>query len=120
MTRATLTQAAGDRASLRARMAAEQARNDLQAVMATEAGRRFMWALLGDCGMYRASFNNSGSITAFNEGQRAIGLALTARITQECPEQYLAMQGEAIAADRKATEAAELDDDLNNEEHDNG
>lgn len=120
MTRAALTQAAGDRASLRARMAAEQARNDLQSVMGSEAGRRFMWALLGDCGMYRASFNNSGSITAFNEGQRDIGLRLVARITQECPEQYLAMQDEAIRADRKATENASLDDDLNNEEHEHG
>jgi hypothetical protein len=115
-----MTPEAGRRAALRERMAAEQARADLQSVMGSEAGRRFMWSLLGDCGMYRASFNNSGSITAFNEGQRDIGLRLVARITQECPEQYLAMQGEAIAADRKATENAELDDNLNNGEHDDG
>lgn len=115
-----MTPAARSRADLRARMAAEQSRADLLIVMGSESGRRFMWGLLGECGMYRASFNNSGSITAFNEGQRDIGLRLTARITQECPEQYLAMQDEAIKADRKAAENAQLDDDLNNEEHDNG
>ena len=118
--RAVRTEEAGARANLRARMAAEQALADLRSVMGEPAGRRFMWGLLGDCGLYAASFNNSGSITAFNEGKRDIGLRLLARITQDCPEQYLAMQAEAIAADRKAAENAELDDELNNGEHDNG
>lgn len=118
--KAARTPEAAARADLRDRMAREQALADLRSVMDTPAGRRFMWALLGDCGLYRASFNNSGSITAFNEGQRDIGLRLVARITQDCPEQYLAMQGEAIEADRKANEQAQLDADLNQEDDNHG
>jgi hypothetical protein len=118
--KAARTAAAGERANLREQMARDQALADLRSVMDTPAGRRFMWGLLGECGLYRASFNNSGSITAFNEGQRDIGLRLVARITQDCPAQYLTMQGEAIEADRKATEQAQLDADLNQEDDNHG
>lgn len=120
MTRAATTTESGQRRSLREREAAAQAADDLAFVMSDPRGRRFMWRLLGATGMYAASFNHSGSITAFNEGQRNIGLKLVADITGTIPEQYLVMQGEAIEADRKERERALLDDALDNEEHDNG
>lgn len=64
---------------------------DVKWLMAHKAGRRFMWRLLDRAGVYRTSFNNSGSVTAFNEGQRNIGLFLVAEIQDIAPEQYLAM-----------------------------
>jgi hypothetical protein len=55
--------------------AAIEAAEDLEAVLATPAGRRLIYRMLGECGVYRSSFSgNSGSF--FQEGKRAIGLWL--------------------------------------------
>lgn len=104
----------------RERMARELEAADLRAVMGTAEGRRFMWRLLGRCGFLSASFNHSGSIMAFNEGRRGVALELFHEIEQVCPEQYLAMQGEAIEAARKAAELALLDNALDQEDENNG
>lgn len=67
---------------------------DLRWVMSSPKGRRFMWWLIGLAGVYRPSFNNSGSVTAFNEGQRNVGLALLAQISEHCHGEFLRMQEE--------------------------
>lgn len=64
---------------------------DLKWLMTHEPGRRFMWRLLEAAGVYRTSFNNSGSITAFNEGQRNVGLRFLAEIHEHLPERYVQM-----------------------------
>lgn len=64
---------------------------DVKWLLAHKAGRRFVWRLLEQAGVYRTSFNNSGSVTAFNEGQRNIGLMLVAEIQELVPERYLDM-----------------------------
>lgn len=68
--------------------------NDTRAVMSTREGRRYVWGLLGDAGVYRTSFTGNAT-TYFNEGKRDIGLRVLADITRACPEQYLVMQSEA-------------------------
>lgn len=73
---------------------AEQRRKqveDIKWLMAHKAGRRFMWRLLEVTGTRRTSFNNSGSVTAFNEGQRNVGLVFEAEVLDIAPEQYMAM-----------------------------
>jgi hypothetical protein len=64
---------------------------DIKWLMAHKAGRRLAWRLLERAGVYRTSFNNSGSITAFNEGQRNMGLFLLAELQEIAPDNYLAM-----------------------------
>jgi hypothetical protein len=64
---------------------------DIKWLMAHKAGRRLAWRLLERAGVYRTSFNNSGSITAFNEGQRNMGLFLLAELQEISPDNYLAM-----------------------------
>lgn len=64
---------------------------DIEEILNSKAGRRFTWRMLERAGVYRTSFNNSGSVTAFNEGRRDIGLFLMAEIHEIAPEQYLAM-----------------------------
>ena len=63
---------------------------DFKHVVSDERGRRFMWNLLGDCGVFRTSFRNSSEM-AFLEGQRNIGLKLIDLIHAESPETYLLM-----------------------------
>jgi hypothetical protein len=64
---------------------------DLKWLMAHKPGRRFMWRLLEMAGVYRTSFHTSGSVTAFNEGQRNVGLRYVAEIQELTPDNYLAM-----------------------------
>lgn len=47
---------------------------DLRALMALPEGRRFMYRLLSAAGCFRSSFAVDPHQTAFNEGQRNIGL----------------------------------------------
>lgn len=67
---------------------------DLRWVMSSPRGRRFVWWLLSLAGVRRLSFNNSGSVTAFNEGQRNVGLAIEGQIVEHCQGSYLTMLSE--------------------------
>lgn len=69
---------------------------DFRSVMETKYGRRVVNDLLMFCGVLKTSFNNSGSVTAFNEGQRNVGLKLLADIEQSgSDELYLLAKQEA-------------------------
>jgi len=62
---------------------------DFKWLMAHAQGRRYLWRLLEQAGVYRTSFHVSGSQMAFNEGQRNIGLRLIADIHRLAPEGYV-------------------------------
>ena len=64
---------------------------DFRWLMSNKRGRRIVWRWLEKTGVFRSSFNHSGSLTAFNEGSRNIGLMLIAQVHEFCPEQYLTM-----------------------------
>ena len=64
---------------------------DIQWLMANKQGRRVMWRLLGEAGVYRTSFNNSGSVTAFNEGKRQIGLVFLGEVNDHAAHQFFVM-----------------------------
>lgn len=88
-----LEEAANERqalASLRDRQEIE----DLQAIMGDAAGRRFMWRLLGQTGVYRSSFTGEPHGTIFREGERNVGLRLLAIINRHCADEYAEMQKE--------------------------
>lgn len=68
---------------------------DLTQLMDTAHGRRFVWKLLGQCGVFRLSYSGELASTSFNEGQRNIGLGLFAEIMAHCPNLYLLMAEEA-------------------------
>jgi hypothetical protein len=68
---------------------------DLIKLMDTAHGRRFVWKLLGQCGVFRLSYSGELASTSFNEGQRNIGLGLFAEIMKHCPNLYLLMADEA-------------------------
>lgn len=50
-----------------------------------------MWRLLSEAGIYRTSFNNSGSVTAFNEGKRHLGLVFIGEVNEHAADQFLVM-----------------------------
>lgn len=68
--------------------------NDVEFVLSTPQGRRFLWRLLGVCHVFKTSFTGN-STTFFNEGKRDIGLRLLADINESSPDSYLKMMQEA-------------------------
>lgn len=62
---------------------------DFKWLMAHAQGRRIVSRLLEESGVHRTSFNHSGSVMAFNEGKRHLGLFLMAEILEIAPESYV-------------------------------
>jgi hypothetical protein len=65
--------------------------NDLQSVLKKPEGRRFVYKMLSECGVFRASFSLNSMQTAFNEGKRDIGLALLRELDEAEPHAYTQM-----------------------------
>ncbi|EMX0849489.1 hypothetical protein AAF302_000696 [Pluralibacter gergoviae] len=68
---------------------------DITFVMDSARGRRVVWALLEQGKVFSPCFAVDPQVTAFNEGQRNLALALFQRVMAYCPEQYLKMAAEA-------------------------
>lgn len=70
---------------------------DFRTIVATRAGRRFIWRYLGRCGVFESSFipEQKEAATFFREGERNIGLQLLAEINRAQPEAYALMLKEA-------------------------
>lgn len=75
-----------------------KADNDFRWIMADARGRRVIWQLLIEAGIYRSSFAADPAVTAFNEGKRDAGLRLLAKLTSITPDEYLQMQKENTSA----------------------
>ena len=65
--------------------------SDLCRVMGTKEGRRFMWRLLSDAGVFRLSFNTDAMQMAFAEGNRNTGLKYLNDNNAASPQQYALM-----------------------------
>jgi hypothetical protein len=81
-----------------------QSQNDLRAVMSIVEGRRFVWGLLEDCGVFAPSFANEPLATSYNEGRRAIGIGLMVRCQAEATDLYIAALQEHLAEVKKTAE----------------
>ena len=73
----------------------QREKDDIKFVMDSEQGRRVVWGLLEKGQVFGTCFNVDPNITAFNEGQRNLALALFQRVMAHCPDQYLKMAAEA-------------------------
>ena len=62
---------------------------DLRWLLGHPQGRRIVTRLLDEAGVYRSSFNHSGSVMAFNEGKRHMGLFLTAELIEASPDGFM-------------------------------
>ena len=76
-------------AQAKAALKRKQQVEDFKWLVAHAQGRRIVSRLLEESGVHRTSFNHSGSVMAFNEGKRHIGLFLMAEILEIAPESYM-------------------------------
>jgi hypothetical protein len=65
--------------------------SDLKWLMSSERGRRVVWRLLDQSGVFRLSFNTNAMQMAFAEGNRNYGNRTLSLIHTLCPEQYPTM-----------------------------
>lgn len=78
----------------------DREQSDLKKILATPEGRRFVWGLLEQAGVFRSSFTGN-SQTFFLEGRRDLGLQLLAKVFAAKPEAFAQMQRE-VASERKS------------------
>lgn len=62
---------------------------DLRWLLGHPQGRRLAGRVLDEAGVFRSSFNHSGSLMAFNEGRRHIGLWLTGELMEASADGYM-------------------------------
>jgi len=68
--------------------------DDLQKVLKLPEGRRLVWRILSEAGVFKASFSLNSMQTAFNEGRRDIGIWLIQDVDRAEPNAYAQMQRE--------------------------
>lgn len=78
------------------KLARQMEANDFKWFMSTKQGRRVMWRMLAEAGVFRTSFTGN-SETFFKEGKRAFGLFLLSEIAAHCPDSHIEMLTEARA-----------------------
>jgi hypothetical protein len=72
-------------------------RLDMHSVMSTPQGRRLvLWLIDRVCATFGASYAGEPSQTAFNEGRRSIGIALSSRAQEWAPVEYVEMLREQL------------------------
>lgn len=84
---------------LQARERRRKELDDLRWWLGHPQGRRLISRLLEHTGIFRSSFNHSGSVMAFNEGRRDVGLFLTAELTEASADGYMKVLKEYKAKD---------------------
>jgi hypothetical protein len=73
------------------RLVQEVENEDLKWLMGSKRGRRIVWRLLEEAGVYRISFNTNAMQMAFAEGNRNYGNKLLNSVMLTCPELYPVM-----------------------------
>lgn len=73
---------------VREKIARENEEADVKWLMGSKRGRRIVWRLLDQSGVFRLSFNTNAMQMAFNEGHRNFGNRMLAMIHELTPEQY--------------------------------
>lgn len=78
-------------AESRDRLAREGEEDDIKWLMKCRQGRRIVWRMLDQAGVFRLSFNTNAMAMAFAEGNRNAGLRLLAIVHKIAPELYQTM-----------------------------
>ena len=73
----------------------KQRKNDLKTILDTPGGRRFIWNLLSDCGLFQTSYATHSNQMAFNEGQRNVALRLQVEVMEARPDAFGQMMQES-------------------------
>jgi hypothetical protein len=87
---------------VREKISNENEEADIKWLMSSKRGRRVIWRILDQTGVFRLSFNTNSMQMAFAEGNRNYGNRILALIHTLCPESYSTMVKEASLNVRNA------------------
>lgn len=57
--------------------------NDMKFILSKREGRRFLWHLMSNAGVFQTSFSVTAEQTAFKEGRRDVGLWILNRALRD-------------------------------------
>jgi hypothetical protein len=80
--------------------------DDVKKVISSPEGRRFLWKLMGEAGVFRSSFTGN-SETFFNEGKRSIGLLILSEVNNANLGAFTQMQNESVNEQKKLSKQLE-------------
>ena len=72
----------------RTKLALQNEQDDFKWLMSSKRGRRIIWRLLDQAGVFRLSFNTNAMSMAFAEGNRNFGNRTLSLIHSHCSELY--------------------------------
>lgn len=78
-------------ATVQRKLKSESEGDDLKWLMGSRRGRRIVWRLLEQAGVFKISFSTNSMQMAFNEGGRNYGNRTLGLIHSHCPELYPTM-----------------------------
>lgn len=73
--------------------------SDIRWLLKSKRGRRIVWRVLEQCGVFRMSFNTNAMQMSFNEGNRNSGNRLLDIVTKTAPEEFVLMLKESREPD---------------------
>jgi len=85
----------------------ERELGDLKKVLEKAEGRRFVWRILSQAGIFRTSFSPNALNMAFNEGGRNIGMIVLDDIMTATPDSFQRMQREYVS-DQKSERSKDI------------
>ena len=94
---------------LREKLAQENEAADVKWLMSNKRGRRVIWRLLDQSGVFKLSFNTNAMAMAFAEGNRNYGNRMLSMIHSLCPELYPTMVKEANQNVRNADDGNRIE-----------
>ena len=77
------------------RPARETEEGDIKWLVSSKRGRRIVWRMLEQAGVFRVSFNTNSMTMAFQEGNRNSGNRMLAMVTDISPDAFTLMLKEA-------------------------
>jgi len=85
-----------EQAELQRKLTQQQQAADFIWLMSDPHGRRIVWRLMAEAGVFQASFNPDAMTMAFKEGQRTAGLKILGQVHSLCPDLYTTMMKEQL------------------------
>lgn len=69
---------------------------DIKWLMSSKRGRRIVWRLLSQSGVFQPVFHPTAMVMSFQEGKRNYGLQMLAAVNTHCSDLYTAMMKENV------------------------
>ena len=76
-------------------------RQDMANLLNTKEGMRVIWRQLAEGGIFSTTYTGDNDSCIFNEGRRALALALLSKVQSANPKAFITMQTAQLAEDTR-------------------